>query len=120
MTLTVLRWQSESWHDESVKGDLKRKRSANNTGKGSGHMFFTQWLRNNRYAAAILTIARIYVGWEFLHAGWEKLTSAGGFSALGFLQYSAQNPVLSPEKAVEYPWFNSFFDRIRDSAHWTL
>lgn len=73
-------------------------------------MSFTQWLRTNRIAAGILAIIRIYVGWGFLHAGWEKLTSAGGFSALGFLQHSMENPVLSPTKTAEYPWFNSFIN----------
>lgn len=73
-------------------------------------MSFTQWLRTNRIAAGILAIIRIYLGWEFLNAGWEKLTSTTPFSALGFLQYSMTKPVLSPAKTPEYPWFNHFIN----------
>lgn len=69
---------------------------------------FTTWLRNNRVAAVLLTIVRVYLGYEFLSAGWEKLSASTPFDASGFLKYSMSNPVLSPTKAVEYPWFNSF------------
>lgn len=34
---------------------------------------FTTWLRTNRWAAGILTIIRIYIGWAFLTAGWGKI-----------------------------------------------
>ncbi len=71
---------------------------------------FTNWLRNNRVAAALLTIIRVYLGYEFLSAGWEKLSASTPFDASGFLKYSMSNPVLSPTKAVEYPWFNSFIN----------
>ena len=71
-------------------------------------MYFTQWLRKSNWAAGILLLIRLYVGWGFLTAGWEKLTSSPAFSAIGFLQHSVSSPVLSPSKAVEYPWFNSF------------
>ncbi|GMA51161.1 hypothetical protein GCM10025857_25180 [Alicyclobacillus contaminans] len=69
---------------------------------------FTNWLRSNRWAAGILTILRVYLGWEFLHAGWEKITASKPFNAAGFLANSIQHPVLTPEKTVQYPWFNAF------------
>ncbi len=71
-------------------------------------MFFTNWLRKSNWAAGILTIIRIYLGWGFLTAGWEKITGPTAFSALGFLQHSVSSPVMSPAKALEYPWFNAF------------
>ncbi|MCP8970645.1 DoxX family membrane protein [Ectobacillus ponti] len=45
---------------------------------------FIKFLRTNQYAAAVLTILRLYVGYEWLTAGYEKLT--GGFDAGGFLK----------------------------------
>ncbi len=50
---------------------------------------FVRFLRKNVYAAAVLTIFRVYLGWQFLHAGWEKLTGAEKFDASGFLKGAA-------------------------------
>lgn len=71
-------------------------------------MFFTNFLRKNVWAAALLTLLRIYVGWQFLTAGWDKLT--GGFSAGGFLKAAVQNPVMQAHSktALEYPTYHAF------------
>lgn len=45
---------------------------------------FNNWLRTNKFAMWLLTIIRVYIGYEWLTAGWGKLT--GGFDAGGFLQ----------------------------------
>ncbi len=45
---------------------------------------FVKWLRTNVYAAGLLTVARLWLGYEWLTAGWDKLT--GGFDASSFLQ----------------------------------
>ncbi|MEK3731936.1 DoxX family protein [Paenibacillus sp. FSL M8-0334] len=45
---------------------------------------FNNWLRNNKVAMWLLTVLRIYIGYEWLTAGWGKLT--GSFDAGGFLQ----------------------------------
>ncbi|WDL98633.1 DoxX family protein [Alicyclobacillus sp. ALC3] len=71
---------------------------------------FTTWLRRNDWSAGILAIARIFVGWQFLHAGWEKVTGPTGFTALGFLKGAVANPVLSSAKTVQYPWFVHFLN----------
>ncbi|MCL6443310.1 MAG: DoxX family protein [Alicyclobacillus sp.] len=71
-------------------------------------MFFTNWLRTNKTAAVLLTILRVYLGWGFLRAGWEKITATDGFSAIGYLKFSAANPVVGPTKHILYPWFNAF------------
>ncbi|MGB8956888.1 MAG: hypothetical protein WCC10_16065, partial [Tumebacillaceae bacterium] len=43
------------------------------------------WLRNQKSAALILTLLRLYVGWKFLTAGWTKVTSDKAFDASGLL-----------------------------------
>ena len=52
------------------------------------------WLRNNKIAAGLMVLARFYLGWKWLDAGWHKLTSADGFHAGGFLGNAIKNPVL--------------------------
>lgn len=69
---------------------------------------FNHWIRSNKWASGILTVLRIYLGWEFLNAGWEKLTGAKAFSAAGFLANSIKHPVLGPDKHVVYPTFDAF------------
>lgn len=69
---------------------------------------FTHWLRSNKWAAGILAIIRLYVGWAFVTAGWEKLSSSTPFNVAGFLTNSIQNPVLGPTKQAVYPLFTSF------------
>ncbi|MBL0388074.1 DoxX family membrane protein [Tumebacillus sp. ITR2] len=69
---------------------------------------FVNWLRSNRYAALLLTLLRLYLGYEFLHAGWEKITGEKAFDATGFLKNSLAHPVLSPDKSTVFPTFQAF------------
>ncbi|MCF6093664.1 DoxX family protein [Microaerobacter geothermalis] len=66
-----------------------------------------KWLRENVYAAGILTIIRLYLGWTWMSAGWGKLTGEKPFSAAGFLTRAAENPVVSHDQVV-YPTYNAF------------
>lgn len=42
-----------------------------------------RWLRENVYASYLLLVLRLYLGYEWMSAGFGKLT--GGFDATGFL-----------------------------------
>lgn len=44
---------------------------------------FNNWIRTNKVAMWLITFLRIYVGYQWVTAGWGKLT--GGFDAGGFL-----------------------------------
>ncbi len=48
-----------------------------------------EFLRENKVAAGILFFIRLYLGFEWVTAGWEKIT--GGFDANGFLQGAVAN-----------------------------
>ncbi|MCP3773055.1 DoxX family protein [Paenibacillus sp. MZ04-78.2] len=66
-----------------------------------------KWLRENVYAAGLLLILRVYVGWTWLMAGFHKLT--GGFDATGFLKGAIAKPAM--DKATNelmYPTFTAF------------
>ncbi|HEX7055875.1 MAG TPA: DoxX family protein [Bacilli bacterium] len=54
---------------------------------------FVNFLRKNVYAAGVLALFRIYLGWEFLKAGWEKLAGPEPFDARGFLVGAAKKAV---------------------------
>lgn len=53
------------------------------------------WLRENKYAAAILTLLRFYVGWKWVTAGWGKITADKAFDASGFVNGAIAKPVLA-------------------------
>ncbi|MDQ1910740.1 DoxX family protein [Paenibacillus sp. GD4] len=65
------------------------------------------FMRENKYAAGLLLFVRLYVGYEWLTAGWHKLT--GGFDAGGFLKNAVAKPIV--DKATNelvYPTFTAF------------
>ncbi len=70
---------------------------------------FTNWLRTNPFAAIVLALLRIYLGFGFLTAGWEKLTAKEAFSAAGFMNNAIVHPVLGPDKhSALYPTYTAF------------
>ncbi|MEH7503985.1 DoxX family protein [Neobacillus drentensis] len=67
---------------------------------------FNKFLRENKIAAAILTVLRLYLGYSWFTAGFHKLT--GGFDAAGFLKGAIANPVKGPDGAVVFGWYVDF------------
>jgi thiosulfate dehydrogenase [quinone] large subunit len=68
-----------------------------------------KWLRDNVYAAGLLFLVRVYLGWQWLTSGWGKLTGDKPFSAEGFIKRIVDNPVQSHDEAV-YPTYNAFIE----------
>ncbi|OXM84059.1 DoxX family membrane protein [Paenibacillus rigui] len=77
-----------------------------------------KWMRENVYAAGVLFILRVYVGWEWVTAGWHKLT--GGFDATGFIKGAVTKPIV--DKATNelvYPTFTAFLEHFAlPHANW--
>jgi len=66
---------------------------------------FMHFLRNNKIAAAVLTFLRVYIGWQWLTAGWGKITGEG-FDASGYLTGAVNN-----EAVIEqYPTYHAFIE----------
>jgi len=65
-----------------------------------------KFLRENVYAAVLMLLLRLYVGWEWLNAGYHKL--ANGFDAEGFLTAAVDKPVAGQTGEVIYPTFTAF------------
>ncbi|MFC0211033.1 DoxX family membrane protein [Paenibacillus chartarius] len=67
------------------------------------------FLRTNKYAAMLLTLLRLYVGYEWLTAGWHKLTGPKAFDAAGFLKNAIAKPVLETGTTdALYPTYVAF------------
>jgi len=69
-----------------------------------------KFLRENKIVAGILTVLRLYLGYEWMTAGYHKLT--GGFDASGFLKGAVANPVKGPEGNVLYGWYVDFLQHL--------
>ena len=67
------------------------------------------FIRENKWAAGILAIIRVYLGWSWMTGGWGKIT-AGGFDAAGFLNGAIANPVLDKTGAAIYPTYTAFIE----------
>ncbi|MFC4102270.1 TQO small subunit DoxD [Paenibacillus xanthanilyticus] len=68
-----------------------------------------KFLRENVYAAGLLVLLRIYVGWQWLDAGIHKLKD--GFDAAGFLKGAIANPVADRATGeLIYPTFMKFIE----------
>jgi thiosulfate dehydrogenase [quinone] large subunit len=72
---------------------------------------FNKFLRENKIAAVILTVLRVYLGYSWISGGIGKLTS-GGFDASGFLKGAIANPVKGPDGAVVFGWYVDFLKHI--------
>ncbi|GGE36967.1 hypothetical protein GCM10011391_14830 [Pullulanibacillus camelliae] len=70
-------------------------------------MFIT-FVRENKFVAYVLFIVRVYLGWEWLTSGWEKIT--GGFDATGFLKGATQ-AATGDHPSVQH-WWASFLDNV--------
>ena len=69
---------------------------------------FVQFLRENKYVAIILTFLRVYIGYQWLTAGFHKIT--GDFDATGFLQGAIAN-TQGDHPAVQ-PWWGVFLEKV--------
>ena len=68
---------------------------------------FNQWLRENKVAMWILTVLRVYIGYDWMTHGWGKLT--GGFQAGGFLT-GALGKATGENPAVQ-AWWATFLEK---------
>jgi thiosulfate dehydrogenase (quinone) large subunit len=66
-----------------------------------------KFLRENTISAALFAAIRIFLGYQWMTAGFHKIT--GGFDASGFLKGAIANPVKGPDGIVYGGWV-SFLD----------
>jgi thiosulfate dehydrogenase (quinone) large subunit len=87
---------------------------------------FAQWLFASPQAAWIWLVARLYLGYEWFHAGFQKITGTEGGTFTwhlaytgdswiksskglqGFLGYAVTNAGKGPNSSLNYGWYASF------------
>ncbi len=67
-----------------------------------------RFLRENVVASVLLLLVRLYLGWQWMTAGWGKVT--GGFDASGFLKGAIAKA--GGEKPTVAAWWGSFLDSV--------
>ncbi|AEV18366.1 MULTISPECIES: DoxX family protein [Geobacillus] len=67
-----------------------------------------KWLREHVTASALMVVLRLYLGYEWMVAGWEKITQ--GFDATGFLK-GALAKATGEHPAVQ-SWWAAFIENV--------
>jgi thiosulfate dehydrogenase [quinone] large subunit len=70
---------------------------------------FVKFLRENDYAAYVLTFLRLYIGWQWLQAGIGKVIG-GNFDASGFIKGAIQKA--SGERPAVQGWWANFLENV--------
>jgi len=72
--------------------------------------------------AWVWLIARVYIGWAWLHAGWEKVTSerwmAGGSALQGYWERAVAIPETG-RPAITYDWYRDFLVLLLNAESYT-
>lgn len=77
----------------------------------------------NTGAAPLWLLVRLYLGWQWLHAGWEKVTGDGWVNGGGAaLESFWARIVVVPEAgrpAITYGWYRDFIEYMLDARWFT-
>jgi thiosulfate dehydrogenase [quinone] large subunit len=72
-------------------------------------------------APIIWLVVRLYLGYEWLVAGWGKVTSDawmnGGAAVQGFAAGAIESGTQGEHPRIAYGWYVNFLEWVRDSAH---
>ncbi|MFB3738843.1 MAG: DoxX family protein [Candidatus Velamenicoccus archaeovorus] len=72
---------------------------------------YAKWLFASTTASWIWLVVRVYFGYEWAHAGWEKVQE-GWLSSTkplsGFVGYALTGAAQGPHSAVNYGWYAAF------------
>lgn len=83
---------------------------------------FAQWLFANPWASLLWLPLRLWIGYEWLDAGWGKLNNSawmdGGAALRGFWQNAAQVPE-SGRAPIAFDWYRDFIQYMLDAEAYT-
>jgi thiosulfate dehydrogenase (quinone) large subunit len=84
---------------------------------------FARYLFENPDSAWIWLLARLYVGYEWLQAGYHKVTSPawmnGGTALKGFWTSAVALPAPPAKPAITYDWYRSFLLYLLEGGHYS-
>jgi len=82
-----------------------------------------RFLFNSTSSAWIWLLARLYLGWQWLQAGWHKITDPawmnGGTALQGFWTRAVTVPEPPAKPAITYGWYRSFLSALLEGGHYT-
>jgi thiosulfate dehydrogenase (quinone) large subunit len=80
---------------------------------------FARYLFGNTRAGLFWLPIRIFIGFEWLTAGWEKLTGKGwvdgGSALLGYWQHAVALPAAPARPPITFEWYRSFLQFLIDN-----
>jgi len=86
---------------------------------------WARWLFASKSAAWIWLVARVWLGYEWFHSGWEKITGPGheawmrtGAALKGFAAGAIAASRQPEHPQVAYGWWVSFLHWVADNAVW--
>jgi len=81
---------------------------------------FTRYLFSNTRAGLIWLPIRVFVGFEWLEAGWHKLTGEGwvdgGTALLGYWTKAVAIPEAPARPAISFEWYRTFLQFLIDNG----
>jgi thiosulfate dehydrogenase [quinone] large subunit len=81
---------------------------------------FTRYLFSNTRAGLIWLPIRLFVGFEWVEAGWHKLTGTGwvdgGTSLLGYWQNAVKIPEAPARPSITFEWYRTFLQFLIDNG----
>lgn len=84
---------------------------------------FARFLFDNTSSAWIWLLARLYLGWQWLQAGWHKVTDPawmnGGTALQGFWARAVAVPDPPAKPAITYGWYREFLTFLLEGGHYT-
>lgn len=85
----------------------------------------TRWLFESKAASSIWLVVRLWIGYEWLQAGWGKVFGAGreawmggGAALKGFATAAIQQSQVPDHPRVAYGWYVEFLKWIQSNASW--
>ncbi|BAD41392.1 DoxX family protein [Symbiobacterium thermophilum] len=84
---------------------------------------FARFLFDNTSSSWIWLLARLYLGWQWLQAGWHKVTDPawmnGGTALQGFWARAVAVPDPPAKPAITYGWYREFLTFLLEGGHYT-
>lgn len=84
---------------------------------------FARFLFDSTSSSWIWLLARLYLGWQWLQAGWHKVTDPawmnGGTALQGFWARAVAVPEPPAKPTITYGWYREFLSALLEGGHYT-
>jgi thiosulfate dehydrogenase [quinone] large subunit len=82
---------------------------------------FARFLSRGQAASTLFLGLRVFLGWQWLHAGWDKLNNPawmnGGTALRGFWTNAVAVPAPPARPAITYPLYRAFLQALLEGGH---